>query len=64
MGRRQGIFARHFQPFRVLVEHRVHDVDECFVAGEKAVPPGEQITFEPSLAHVLAENFHHAAIFR
>ena len=42
------------QPFRVLVEHRVDDVDERFVAGEEAVPAGQQVAFEPALAHVLA----------
>ena len=52
------------QPFRVLVEHRVDDVNERFVAGEEAVPAREQITFEPALALVLAQHFHHAAIGR
>jgi hypothetical protein len=46
----------------VLVEHRVDDVDERFVAGEKAVTAGQQIPFEPALALMLAQHFHHAAI--
>ena len=46
---------RRLQPFGVLVEHRIHDVDECLVAGEKAVPAGEQIAFQPALAGVLAD---------
>ena len=37
-------------------------MDEGLVAGEKAVAAGEQIAFEPTLAHVFAEHFHHAAI--
>jgi hypothetical protein len=38
----------------VLVEHGINDVDEGFVAREEAVPAGQQITFEPTLALVLA----------
>ena len=44
----------------MLVEHRIDDVDECLVAVEEPVPPGEKITFEPALALVLAEHFHYA----
>ncbi len=47
------------QPLRVLVEHRIDDVDERFVAREKSVPAGEQVAFEPALALVLAEHFQH-----
>ena len=56
--------ARHLQPLRVLVEHRVDDVDERFVGVEQAVPAGQQIAFEPALALMLAEHFHHAAVRR
>ena len=38
IGRRHGMPARHLQPLRVLVEHRVDDVDERLVAVEEAVP--------------------------
>ena len=44
----------------MLVEHRVDDVDERLVAREESVPPGEQITFEPALALVFAQNLHDA----
>ena len=54
--------ARDLQPFGMLIEHRIDDVNERFVAGEEAVPAREQITFEPALALVLAQHFHHAAI--
>ncbi len=37
-------------------------MDEGFVAREEAMPAGEQVAFEPSLAHMLAEHFHDAAI--
>src|SRR6185436_21035803 len=40
----------HFQPFGVLVEHRIDDVDESLIAGEESVPTGEQIALEPALA--------------
>src|SRR5215475_2837837 len=48
-------FAATLEPLSVLVEHRVDDVNEGFVAGEKTVTPGKQISFEPSLAEVLAQ---------
>ena len=53
---------RDLQPLGVLVEHRVDDVDERLVAGEEAVPAGQQVAFEPALAHVLAQHLHHAAV--
>ena len=53
---------RRLQPLRVLIEHGVDDVDERLVAGEEAVAPGEQIAFEPALAHMLAEDFHDASV--
>ena len=59
-----GDVAAYLEPLGVLVEHRIDDVDEGFVAGEEAVPAGEQIAFEPALAHVLAEDFHDAAVGR
>jgi hypothetical protein len=42
--------AGHLQPFGVLVEHRVDDVDKGLVAAEEAVPASQQITFQPALA--------------
>src|SRR6516162_2977494 len=42
--------AGHLQPFGMLVEHRVDDVDEGLVAAEEAVPASQQVTFEPALA--------------
>ena len=50
------------QPFRVLIEHRVDDVDERLVAGEQAVAAGEQVSFKPALAQVLAQHLHDAAV--
>ena len=38
----------------MLIEHRVNNVNECLVTREKTVPPSQQISFEPALAHVLA----------
>ena len=55
---------RHLQPFRVLVEHRIHDVNERLVAGKEAVPAGEQIAFQPAFALMLAQHLHHPAIRR
>ena len=56
--------ARDLQPLRVLVEHRVDDVDERLVAVEEPVPAGEQVALEPALAQVLGEHLHHAAVRR
>ena len=54
--------ARDLQPLRVLVEHRVDDVDERLVAGEQPVAAGQQVALQPALAEVLAEHLHHAAV--
>ena len=45
----------------MLVEHRIHDVDERLVAAENAVPPGQQVALQPALAQVFAEHLHHPA---
>ena len=37
-------------------------MDERFVAGEEAVPAGEEIALEPALALVLAQHLHHPAV--
>ncbi len=50
-----GDLARAFEPLGMLVEHGIHDVDECLVAGEKSVTAGQQIALEPSLAQMLAQ---------
>ena len=62
MGRRHGMSIADLQPFGVLVEHRIDDVDERLVAGEEAVPAGQEIAFQPTLALVLAQHLHHPAI--
>ena len=56
--------ASDLEPFRVLVEHRVDDVDERLVTVEEPMAAREQIALEPALAHVLAQNLHHAALAR
>ena len=52
------------EPLRVLVEHRIDDVDEGLVAAEEAVAAGQQIPLEPALALVLAQHLEHAAVVR
>jgi len=61
-GRTPRKFSRDLQPFGVLVEHRVNDVDEGFVTIEQAVPSGEQIAFKPAFALMLAQHFHDATV--
>ena len=53
---------RHLQPFGVLVEHRIDDVNKSLVARKEAMAAGEQIAFQPALALVFAQHLHHAAI--
>ena len=57
-----GNVVTYFEPFGMLIEHRVNDVNECFIAGEKTVAPGQQIALQPTLALMLAEHFHDPAI--
>ncbi len=54
--------AADLQPFGVLVEHRIDDMDEGLVAGEKAVAARQQIAFEPALAQMFAQNLHDAPV--
>src|SRR5215472_13820962 len=56
--------ASDLQPLRMLIEHRVDDVDESFVAGEESVASGKEIAFQPTLAHVLAQHLENAAVPR
>ena len=46
----------------MLIEHRIDDVDEGLVAREQAMAPGEEISFEPAFAQMLAQHLHDAAI--
>ena len=64
IGRRHGMSRGHLQPLRVLVEHRVDDVDEGLVAVEHAVAAGEQVALQPALALVLGEHLHDPALRR
>ena len=59
-----GNVPRDFQPFGVLVEHRIDNVDERLVTGEKSVAAGEQVTFEPALALMFAQHLHDPSIGR
>ena len=52
----------HFQPLGVLVDHRIDDVDEGLVAREEAVPSGQEITLQPALALMLAQDLHDASV--
>src|ERR1041384_8735839 len=54
--------AGDLEPLGMLVEHRIDDVDERLVAGENAVPAGEEIAFEPAFALMLAQHLHHSSV--
>ena len=53
--------ARDLQPLRMLVEHRINDVNERLVTVEQPVPAGEQIALKPALALMFAQHFQYAA---
>ena len=55
------LLLRFLQPFGVLIEHRIDDVDEGFVGGKEAVTAGEDVSFEPAFERMLAQHLHHAA---
>ncbi len=55
-------FQRLVQPLGVLRGHGGDHHGERLVGGEEAVPAGEDVAFEPSLAVVLAEDLHHPAL--
>ena len=46
----------------MLVEHRVDDMDESFVAVEEPVATGQQVSLEPSLALVLGEHLDNPSV--
>ena len=54
----------NFQPLCVLRGHRVDHADKRLVRSKESVPPGEDIAFQPALAHMLGEvGVHDAAVF-
>ena len=55
---------RHLEPLGVLVEHRVDDVDERLVATEEAVPPRQEIAFQPALTLMFTQHLHDAPLGR
>src|ERR1017187_3179418 len=57
-------FERRLQELGILIQHPVHDRNECLVAGEEPVTPGQKVPFKPTLAHVLGQDLEHAAIPR
>jgi len=56
--------GRDLQPFGVLIEHRIDDVNERFIAIEETMPSGQEISLEPTLALVLAQHLHDPSIGR
>src|SRR4051794_23860112 len=56
--------ARHLQPLRMLVEHRIDDVYERFVAVEDPVPAGEEVALQPPLAEMLRQHLQDASVWR
>src|ERR1700684_2603076 len=57
-----GDLLADFDPFCMLIEHRIDDVDEGLVAREKAMASGEEISFKPAFAQMLAQDLHDAPI--
>ena len=46
----------------MLRQHRIDYLRKCLVGGPHAVPSGQQIAFQPSLAAMLAQYLHQATI--
>ena len=57
-----GKLAALLKPFGMLRSHRIDHLRECLVGGPHAMAARKQVAFEPSLAEMLAQYFHHAAI--
>ena len=51
-------------PLRVLIEHRVDDVDERLVAVQQTMPTRQQVALQPALAEMLAQDLHHTPVGR
>src|SRR5580704_8014806 len=52
------------EPLGVLIEHRIDNVNEGFVAIEQPMSSRKQVALEPALALMLAQHFHHLAAAR
>ena len=52
------------QPLRVLIEHRVYEVNERLIAGEEAVSAGEQIALQPALTLMLTQHLDDPSVER
>src|SRR6516162_7276103 len=52
------------QPFGVLVEHRVNDMNERLITRKEPVAAGQKIALKPALALVLAKHLHDPTIRR
>jgi hypothetical protein len=48
----------------MLIEHRVDDVDKGLIAGEEAMPAGQEIPLQLPLALVFAQHLHHSPVRR
>src|SRR5262249_1909678 len=50
------------EPLRMLVEHRIDNMDERFVRRDEAVPSCEQIAFEHALDRMFTQHLDDAAV--
>src|SRR5665647_456015 len=42
----------------MLIEHRIDNMNKCFVACKQPVSSGKQVSFEPAFALMFAQYFH------
>ena len=54
-----GKLVCNFDPFSMLCCHRVNYTDECFVRSEESMTTCQQVSFQPSLAHMLRKHTVH-----
>ena len=56
-----GKLVGNLQPFCMLRCHGVHNTDKCLIACKETMASGQQVAFQPALAHMLAEHAVHNA---
>ena len=54
-----GKLIADLQPFCMLSCHGINDTDKCLIACEETMTSGKQITFQPSLTHMLTKHTVH-----
>src|SRR5262249_38330007 len=57
-----GKLVALFQPFGVLIEHRINDVNKGLVAVDQTMAAAENVTLEPTFHGMFTEHLHDPAV--